>query len=129
MNQIFALKELIERGEYVALLADRPAPYGSPRLTELPFLGGKAAFPQNPWILASLLECPVYLVTGLRTRLRHYRVRVRKLADRVELPRRTRATAITGYMQVYADHLAEICREFPYQWFNFYDFWRPEDEE
>lgn len=127
VDQVFALQQKLEAGEAVAILADRPAPHGRPRITELPFLGKDAPFPQNPWILASLLKAPVATAVGLRLGWRRYHVCVRMLAERIDLPRNIRMQALREYMEVYRDRLEEVCRENPFQWFNFYDFWGEHD--
>lgn len=49
------------------------------------------------------------------------------LADKVTLPRKTRQAAIARYAQSYVDKLAEYACEYPYQWFNFFDFWHEFD--
>ena len=127
-NRVFELKEKVERGEIVALLGDRPPPRGRPRMTPISFLGEEALFPQNPWILASLLECPVYLAMGMRTGLRRYHIMVEPFADKVALPRKTRQESLCRYMERYGRRLEEFCVAYPYQWFNFYDFWNQSTE-
>ncbi len=49
------------------------------------FLGKAAGFPQGPYILGALLDCPVYALFCLREGGR-YRVDAFKLADRIVLP-------------------------------------------
>ncbi len=125
VDSIFEMKERIDRGEIIAILADRPAPYGKPRTSELPFLGAPASFPQNPWILASLLECPVCFTAGVRTGMKRYHIMVKPLVERVVLPRKERVERLQGYLEAYLRELEDICLKHPFQWFNFYDFWAP----
>ncbi len=47
-----------------------------------------------------------------------------KLADRLELPRKTRQQDLERMVKLYADRLEKQCLEFPYQWYNFFDFWQ-----
>ena len=128
VSQIFELKERIEAGEMVAILADRPAPYGNPRLVEIPFLGEPALFPQNPWILASLLECPVFTAIAVRKAPKSYHIMIEPLADQIILPRKTREASAKEYMTQYVQRLERICADYPYQWFNFYDYWSKDKE-
>jgi predicted LPLAT superfamily acyltransferase len=123
MEMIFTLKGYVERGEMIAILGDRMPPHAKQRVTWLPFLGKIAPFPQHAWLLASLLECPVYLTIGLRTGYRQYRVCAEPLVERVDLPRHAREERLQGYITQYARRLEELCCAYPYQWFNFYDFW------
>ena len=123
MEMVFALKDYVERGEMIAMVGDRIPPYAKQRVTWLPFLGEKAPFPQHAWLLASLLECPVCLTIGLRTGHRQYSVFAEPLAERVELPRLEREQHLQHYITQYVRRLEELCCTYPYQWFNFYDFW------
>jgi len=123
VDQIFELKERLDRGELLAILADRPPPVGRKRVAPLSFLGKEAPFPQGPWILASLLECPVVMINCLRLKLRHYHIQVEPIAEKVTLPRKTRAESLQTYMRSYVDKLEQLCVKYPFQWFNFYDFW------
>jgi predicted LPLAT superfamily acyltransferase len=123
MGMIFTLKDCVERGEMIAMVGDRIPPQVKQRVTWVPFLGEKAPFPQHAWLLASLLECPVCLTIGLRTGHRRYCVFAEPLAERVELPHLEREERLQGYILQYARRLEELCCAYPYQWFNFYDFW------
>jgi len=127
MNAVFELKERIELGEMVAILGDRLPPIGKQRVKMLPFLGHPAPLPQNPWVLAHLLECPVYFTCAYRTGYRKYFAFMVPIAERVVLPRKNRDGALDTYMIPYLKQLETLCLEKPYQWFNFYDFWHFQD--
>jgi predicted LPLAT superfamily acyltransferase len=122
-QHVIEAKAGIERGEVIAVLADRVPPGQSSRISPVDFLGGKAPLPQGPMRLAAVLGCPVLLMTGLRTGSRSYEIHVERFADRVELSGTERCEALRGYCQAYADRLAGYCMRAPYQWFNFFDFW------
>jgi predicted LPLAT superfamily acyltransferase len=122
-QHVLQVKACIERGEVVAILADRFHPNEAGRVVRVDFLGGRAPLPQGPILLAGLLGCPLLMMVGLRRSDRAYEIHVERLADRVVLPREDRITAITEWCQLYADRLATYCARAPYQWFNFYDFW------
>ena len=53
------LQEKIEHGEFLVLVGDRIPVKGS-RTVRASFLGKDAEFPQGPYLLASLMRCPVY---------------------------------------------------------------------
>lgn len=114
----------IQHGEFVVLAADRTSPQAAHRSSLADFLGEQAAFPQGPFILAALLECPVYLLFVLQQGTGHT-LHLEHFAERITLPRRTRRAALDQWAQAYADRLAHYCRLAPLQWFNFYDFWQP----
>ena len=68
------LRELINRGEYLALLADRKAAGSPMKNCFVPFLGKTAPFPQGPFLLASLLKCPIKLLLCVKESSSQYRV-------------------------------------------------------
>lgn len=115
------IKELLEQGALIAILADRVG--SDDRATEATFLGEKARFPTGPYILASALKCPVYLTFGIYREPNKYELHCEPFADRIELPRKDRQGALGVYVQRYADRLESYVRSAPDNWFNFYDFW------
>jgi len=87
-----------------------------------PFLGAPAPFPQGPYLLAHLLDCPVYLMFCLREGGK-YRLHFEPFAERIALPRRGREAALAALAARYARRLEAYCLTAPEQWYNFYDFW------
>ncbi|MEN9357452.1 MAG: hypothetical protein RL695_1623, partial [Pseudomonadota bacterium] len=116
------LRDKINRGELLVIVGDRTPPAENGRVVEASFLGAPALFPQGPFILAALLECPVYTFFCAKW-AEGYRIHFDLFAERIELPRARREAAIAGYVQHYADSLAARCAQTPFQWFNFFDFW------
>jgi predicted LPLAT superfamily acyltransferase len=120
---ILVLRDAIERGDWIATAGDRTPVKGDQRVSIVPFLGEAAPFPQGPYILAHLLECPVYLLFCIQEDGR-YRLHSEKFADRIDLPRRDRQAALTLWAARYAKRLESYCLIDPFQWYNFFDFWR-----
>ncbi len=118
-----ALRDCIERGEWVAIAADRVPVLSRQRVVSVPFLGRPAAFSQGPWLLASLLECPVYLMFCRREKGNGWRFGLESFSERVVLPRGERLAAMTGLAADYAKALEVQVRRDPWQWYNFFDFW------
>ncbi len=126
IDVIFGLKQVVERGEFVGLLGDRIAAIsarGSRRVSPAMFLGATALFPQAPFLFAAHLECPVFLLFGLRRSNRVYDLYVEPFAERINLPEGPRDEALARYVAAFAARLDYYCRRSPLQWFNFYDFW------
>lgn len=119
---MIALKEVIEDGGWVAVAGDRTPVTADERVSRAPFLGHDAPFPQGPYLLAHLLDCPVYLMFCLR-RNGGYRLYFEKFADRITLPRRERNAALAQWAACYARRLESFCLIDPSQWYNFFDFW------
>jgi predicted exporter/predicted LPLAT superfamily acyltransferase len=116
------LKERIDRGEWIAIAGDRTPVLSNGRVSRVPFLGEPAPFSQGPYILAALMDCPVFLMFCLRDGA-GYRVTFEPFAERVDLPRRDREAALAGYAARYAARLQYYCLQSPREWYNFYDFW------
>lgn len=123
-DAVLRLKACVERGEFVAILADRLATAARARWHAAPFLGAPAPFPAGPFALAAALGCPVLLMVGLRRDHARYDVFVEPLAEGGLEPRRARAARVHALVETYAARLEAHCLRAPYQWFNFYDFWR-----
>ena len=114
--------EKIDRGEFVVMAGDRIPISPAPRVAFAEFLGDRAAFPVGPYILASALQCPLYLLFCLR-RGDEYHVHYEMFRDRIDLPRKERVPVLNGLVAEYAKRLEHYCRIAPLEWCNFFDFW------
>ncbi len=115
------LEEKLAQGEWVIVAADR-VPVQSQRVQTVSFLGEDAHWPQGAWILASLLKAPLLAVFCYRQQ-DQFDVHIHLLAEKVELPRGNRLTAMQMITRQYVALLEQHCIHAPYQWFNFYHFW------
>lgn len=122
---VLRIKECIDAGELVALLADRAEPMG--RVLPVSFLGATALFPVGPYLLAATLGCPVFLTFGIHKAPNRYDVFCEPFAERIALPKRQRDPDLRALVQHYADRLEYYCRMAPDNWFNFFDFWSAPD--
>ena len=122
------LSERIERGEFVVIAGDRVPVSKAPRVALAPFLGQVAAFPVGPYVMASVLGCPMYTMFALRQGDRH-ELHFELLRERVTLPRASRDEALTRLATDYAARLERHVRRAPLEWFNFYDFWQDPGSE
>ncbi|WP_051320671.1 acyltransferase [Cupriavidus sp. amp6] len=119
------LSDKVRAGEFVAIAGDRAPAHGG-RSVSVPFLGAPARFPVGPYVLAALMDCPLFAMGCIRRGDGHL-LRFTELARQVRLPRANRAEALTGYATAYADWLTQLLVLSPYDWFNFYDFWADPD--
>ncbi len=120
------LYDKIEKGEWVAILGDRvPVSRGRGgfRVSEVEFMGESACFPQGPYILASVLKCPVLVLHALHEN-RRIVIYCQKLSERITLERKKRDEQIRDYTQQYARILEKLVLDHPLDWFNFYDFFK-----
>ena len=121
-NSMLQAREAVERGEIIGILADRAV--AGERAVVVPFLGRDAALPAGPFILAAMLGAPVLSFRGVCTGPRRYEVRFAPFAERITLRREHRAADLRAVTLRYARLLEEGCRAYPYQWFNFFPFWK-----
>lgn len=121
---VFAIRDIIARGEFVAILGDRVISGDSQPVR---FLGAKARLPTGPYALAALMRCPILLTFGLFREPNRYDLYCEPFAEPFRLPRQGRAEVLAQHAQRFADRLEHYCRLAPFNWFNFYSFW--EDSE
>jgi len=119
------LKDKVDAGEFIIIVADRTSTSQPGRSTKAMFLNKEADFPQGPFILASLLQCPAYFMLCLKEPHNKYRMVFELFSDNMYLKRKDRDKQLTLYTQKYANLLEQYCQEYPLQWFNFFDFWKP----
>jgi len=128
IDAMLSLRDWLDKGGIAGLLADRTLPSHSERSRThwLPFLGQPARFSDGPFRLAALLRRPMVFMTGLYHGGRDYELRFVLLADFSQRPAGGGAELerlILDAMQRYVAIVESLCREAPYNWFNFYDFW------
>ena len=123
---VFDVKAAIERGELVALMGDRLWESERDREVEVTFLGRRARFPLGPFLLQTMIGCPMILTGCVRTEPARYRASAIPFAPAGVVPRSDRRKCAEELAERYAQALEESCLRAPYQWFNFFDFW-PED--
>jgi predicted LPLAT superfamily acyltransferase len=119
---LLRVHECLERGEIVGMLGDRTLK--SDKTVQCDFLGSAASFPQGPLLLAAILKAPVVLFFGLYLGGRRYALYFEPFADELQVDRRDRDAQLRPWIARYAARLEHYCRLAPYNWFNFYDFWR-----
>ncbi len=120
-QKMLELHERLERGEWIAIAADR-VPVRGDKTQKVDFLGAQASFPQGVWLMASLLKAPINTIFCLK-KWGDYYLKLRHFSGPIEGRGKQRADNIEQAMQRYADLLAQECAENPLYWFNFYDFW------
>lgn len=122
------LQNSVQNGGLVVIGADRTSPDSPERTIPCNFLGKTAVYPYGSFLLAFLLEAPVYFVFALRKKTVMFRP---KYAMHVQRAR----TALTASRKERSAKMEELCREFvkmlqklcilyPYQWYNFYNYWQ-----
>jgi predicted LPLAT superfamily acyltransferase len=118
------VRERLDSGSLVGILADRTLRQAGDTLKQRTFLGDPAAFPLGPLHMAAVLKRPVIFMTGLYRGGNRYDIHFEPLADFSLVGRSERAAAVEHALTRYVTLLEHYCRVAPYNWFNYFDFWR-----
>ena len=105
------------------IAGDRTSVTSPGRVIYSSFLGEPAAFSQGAFILASILDCPVYFLFCLKEK-NNYRVIFEHVAETLKFSRKNRQASLTAVVDQYAKRLEHYCLAYPLQWFNFFNFWQ-----
>ena len=125
LGQLDAMLRISERlagGAFVGVLGDRTL--GEEAVHPVMLLGRQAWLPTGPLRAAALLRRPVIFMVGLYRGGNRYHVVFAPVADFSTVGAGNRDAAVRAAVERYAALLDRYCRSDPYNWFNFFDFWR-----
>ncbi len=122
VDSMLQVQDALDAGRVLGMLGDRTL--GDEATVRLPFLGKEAEFPLGSMRLAAILKRPVLFVAGLYLGGNRYAIHFEPLADFSAVERPARTAAVEAAVAAYAACLERHCRAAPYNWFNFFDFWR-----
>jgi predicted LPLAT superfamily acyltransferase len=122
VDSMLKVEQALQRGEFIGILADRGLDQGGASVT-CEFLGEPAKFPSGPLRIAYMLKCPVLLMVGVYRGGNRYDLYFEELMD-MSNSELSRNELINQAQQRYVARIEHYCRNAPYNWFNFYDFWK-----
>jgi predicted LPLAT superfamily acyltransferase len=122
IDSMLKVETALNRGEIVGMLGDRT--FQDEGTVACQFLGEEACFPSGPFRLAAMLKRPVVLMFGVYRGGNRYDVYFERLVDTWPAPRAARDRLADQALCRYVERLEHYCRDAPYNWYNFYDFWR-----
>jgi predicted LPLAT superfamily acyltransferase len=125
MDAMLKIQEYLGRGIFVGVLGDRTL--GNEATQEVGFLGKPARFPIGAMRAAAVMRRPVIFMIGLYRGGNRYHVVFETLADFSSVEPGERTAAVRAAIARYAALLEKYVRSDPYNWFNFFDFWRGAD--
>lgn len=125
IDAMLRISDRLDRGDFVGILGDRTL--SDEPLHPVRLLGEPAQLPVGPMRAAAILRRPVFFMAGLYRGGNHYHLVFEPIADFSTTPAGQRETAIASAVERYAALLERYCRSDPYNWFNFFDFWRERD--
>lgn len=117
LSHIYEMSAALRRNEFICIHADRFVK-GNRTISHL-FLGEKATFPLGPFVLASKLRAPVCFVFAMKVSKYGYHFYGYP-------PKVYEGRGDSGAKQMLEDYvtcLEEKVKQYPEQWFNYYDFW------
>ena len=122
IDAMLIIADRLKRGAFVGVLGDRTL--GREPVQAVTLLGERAYLPTGPMRAAAILRCPVFFMAGLYRGKNNYHVVFEQIADFSATPAGARSAAVGTAVERYAAVLEHYCRSDPYNWFNFFDFWR-----
>ena len=122
IDSMLKVETALNQGEIVGMLGDRT--FQDEGTVACQFLGGQARFPIGPFRLAALLKRPIVLMFGLYRGGNRYDIYFERLVDNWQVPRVARDLLLERSLRRYVERLEHYCRDAPYNWYNFYDFWQ-----
>jgi predicted LPLAT superfamily acyltransferase len=122
IDAMLRIAERLDRGAFVGMLGDRTL--GEEPVHEVTILGERAYLPTGPMRAAAILRRSVVFMVGLYRGGNQYHVVFAPIADFSTVAPKARDAAVRDAVERYAALLDQYCRCDPYNWFNFFDFWR-----
>jgi predicted LPLAT superfamily acyltransferase len=116
LEMLRALRE----GTVLALQGDRPL---DRHVVRIPFLGREAPFPVGPFMLAAVSGAPLIATFSLQVAPATYRFFAEPPLQLSFGRGSSRESQLRAWVEEYVRQLEGLARQYPYQWFNFYDFW------
>ena len=121
------LQERLAAGWLAVIAGDRTRAGAAEKNLMIPFLGEEAPFSPGTFYLATLMEAPVFFIFALRRRdlfcKPEYDIHVHKSELSPGCSRKERAVLSIKLARSFAALLEDYCKKYPFQWYNFYDFW------
>ena len=129
-DTICYLMEEIEKGALVIIAGDRTSAHSRDKVIVQDFLGKPAPFPYGAFLIPFLLKCPVYYMFGLRSKTSVFnpkqRLYLEKSLIETDCSRAEREEKIKALCGEFGSKLEKYSIMYPYQWYNFYNFWNVE---
>ncbi|GEM_PF-729770 len=120
ISHIFEISEALNKGEAITLTADRILTGN--KIESYPFLGGKALFPIGIYHIAQIYKAKILTMFVMREKKNfHYKLILKPLE--IDSSIKGRNEIAKEYGKAFVKTLEETLELYPYQWFNFYNFW------
>lgn len=114
LSHIFQINAALRNKEIICMHGDRFVE-GS-RIDAIDFMGRKAFFPLGPYMIASKLKVPFTFVYAVKGKGKKYHLSATPAVNDKSLSSRE-------ILEIYVETLEKKVKQYPLQWFNYFDFW------
>ena len=119
MDYVFEIASALSRGEIVSIVADRALDTSS-KTVSVTLFDKDASLPVGPFSIAAAQGLDVLMLTVMKTKPKKYKIYVTPLDFDKSARRAERQEQIA---LLYSRELERRVREYPLQWYNYFDFW------
>ena len=126
-NAMLEMNERLNSGDMVGMLGDRYIEKDKRLNCQL--LGDTVEFPAGPMTLATITKVPVIFFCGVYCGKNKYKIYIEKITEATQLSRGKRDDYVRKTTQKYVELIEYYLKKYPYNWFNFYDFWQDESNK
>ncbi len=117
MSHIYAIHDAVSRGEVLAIAGDRNM---GDKTIDCRFMGGIAPLPAGVFQLCVAIKGAILLTFVIKEKGNSYHIYTEELASQSCLNRAEKANDLA---QQFATRLEQMAYKYPYEWFNFFNFW------
>lgn len=118
MSHLFIVNEALSNNEIMSMPADRIV--GSAKVVKVNFFGETASLPAGPFSVTTMNGFDALAVNVMKISAKRYKVYVTRLSYDTQVPRKQQMQQLAN---CYVEELERRVRQYPSQWFNFYNFW------
>ena len=119
MGHLFEIDNALNNGEIVSMPADRL--FGSSKCITTSLLGAEAELPLGPFSVATMRDLKVLAVNVMKIGSKRYKIYVTPLEYDITAPRKKQIKMLSD---AYARELERLLKQYPTQWYNYFDFWK-----
>jgi predicted LPLAT superfamily acyltransferase len=119
LSHIYAISEALKNNELVCIHADRFMEGNKTMVAN--FLGSPARFPAGPFVLAATFKVPISFVFAFKETDLYYHLYASEIKQYEGLPK---DQVMQQLLAEFAAAMEEKAKQYPEQWFNYYNFWK-----
>jgi len=121
LSHLFAVNSALQKGEIVSMPCDRL--HGSTKFVECDFMSGKADFPIGAFTLAVHYDLEILAIFVVKISTKKYKIYVQPCGNKLNTTS-NKKEKIDNLVFSYVKELENMVKQYPIQWFNYYEFWK-----